>query len=33
MLLAALLRWELLGIRSLWFDEGCTLFVARMGWR
>jgi len=32
LLLAALLRWELLGVRSLWFDEGYSLFVARMGW-
>ena len=23
---------ELLGVRSLWFDEGYSLFVARMGW-
>lgn len=28
-----LLRWELLGVRSLWYDEGYSLFVARMGWR
>jgi uncharacterized membrane protein len=32
LLLAALLRWELLGVRSLWFDEGYSLFVARMRW-
>jgi hypothetical protein len=31
-LLAALLRSELLGVRSLWFDEGYSLFVARMRW-
>ena len=31
-ILGALLRWELLGVRSLWFDEGYSLFVARMGW-
>jgi hypothetical protein len=31
-MVAALVRWELLGERSLWFDEGYSLFVARMGW-
>ena len=31
LLLAALVRWELLGVRSLWFDDGYSLFVARMG--
>lgn len=31
--LASLLRWELLAVRSLWYDEGYSLFVARMGWR
>lgn len=29
--LAALLRWEMLGARSLWFDEGYSLFVAGLG--
>ncbi|MDR7409965.1 MAG: hypothetical protein QN164_11900, partial [Armatimonadota bacterium] len=30
---AAILRWELLGVRSLWYDEGYSLSVARLGWR
>ncbi len=30
-LLAALFRGELLGVRSLWFDEGYSLFVAGLG--
>lgn len=30
--LASVVRWELLGTRSLWFDEGYSLFVARLGW-
>lgn len=31
--LATVVRWELLGTRSLWYDEGYSLYVARMGWR
>jgi len=30
---AAAVRWELLATRSLWYDEGYSLFVARMGGR
>lgn len=30
---AAVARWELLGARSLWFDEGYSLFVSGLGWR
>ncbi len=30
LLVAAVFRWELLGVRSLWLDEGYSLFVASM---
>lgn len=30
---AATIRWELVGVRSLWFDEGYSLFVSGLGWR